>query len=95
VPAKANPNNPKAETIVQLIVMEYIEKSVNDIMTANMQLYSKNSTFEPSKNEKAKFVPMTPQAITRIMKDLITSLFLMHLNGIYHMDIKPQNTMYH
>ena len=44
---------------------------------------------------KHKYVPITAQIIIKIMKDLVTSLFLMHLNGMFHMDIKSLNIMYH
>ena len=42
-----------------------------------------------------KMNEITIKKVVKVMRDLISSLFLMHVNGIFHLDIKPLNIMYH
>jgi serine/threonine protein kinase len=52
-----------------------------------------------SKNRNKKNLipklPITQKIVKKIMRDLLGSLFLMHMNGIVHFDIKLLNVMYH
>ena len=80
------------KSLIYYIGMEYLNLQLNDLIINNNKFILENGVINPYLKQ---YIPMSKNLVLKMMHDLIGDLAIMHINGIAHLDIKPQNIMYH